>query len=183
MRALRDMLAGTLWETEKEAIRKAFDKRCVYCNVEVRPEKEAKGQGVEPERFDHDVPVAKRGLSVFGNIVLACKVCDDNLQENAWEPWARKLKSIESGGKTRPLDVDGIRERMKQGRDTLERGGHDVSFSPDWFDGLPQELKDEITGLERQIHALDERAEDAAGRVHAHLGIHQDRRRRSKPAR
>jgi hypothetical protein len=48
---------------------------CLYCG------------GDDPTRWDHFIPVNKGGDTVLGNMVRACKSCDDSKQHKTLDEW------------------------------------------------------------------------------------------------
>jgi len=66
-------------------MRKTREGKCYYCNKEV---------GKEGLTMDHIVPISRGGKSKKGNIVPACKECNNNkkyLLPIEWEEYVKKL--------------------------------------------------------------------------------------------
>lgn len=169
IRALRDMWAGSLSAKDKKLIREAHASSCVYCGVPVRPAKGARGADLEAERFDHVQPVSERGLSVLGNIVLACKVCDDSRQHKPWERWAEETRRVESGDRIRDLDPGFIRQRLDAAKSYLKAKNCVLAFDSRWFHALPEKLRNRILKLELRVKDLDRKASEAARLIRLHL--------------
>ena len=77
--AARLMRASTWWK------RKCSRGRCYYCNAQV-PAKEL--------TMDHLVPIIRGGKSIKGNIVTACKECNNKkkyLLPIEWEEYLTRL--------------------------------------------------------------------------------------------
>jgi 5-methylcytosine-specific restriction endonuclease McrA len=170
MRALRDMWAGSLPEKDRKILREAHTANCVYCGVRVSQARKAKETSSEPERFDHIVPVSKRGRSVVGNIVLACASCDDSRQDQPWEAWIAKINGSESGLKRCSLDPVVIQKRMDSAREYLRKRGCSLAFNQGWFEELTPDLRKKILELEENIRELDKKASEIAQGVREALG-------------
>lgn len=115
---------------------------CVFCG------------NPEIERWDHLVPIKKGGETLLGNMVPACRTCDDSKRDLPFDEWI--LSNSPSSPKTRGIiDID---ERIERIKDYVQHFKYQVCplenrLEPDEIEKLveirstTQLLRQEIDGL------------------------------------
>ena len=102
-RALLESIADREFRAEKQAEALCFffgdqDSRyCVFC-------------GDSFERWDHLVPITKGGDTKLGNMVPACRKCDDSKQDKDFEEWM--TGNAPKSPKTR--GISNLRDRVEK---------------------------------------------------------------------
>ena len=135
-RSIREFFAERCTSQDLSRIREYFANdgalHCAYCDAP------------SPDRWDHIHPVSRGGDTVPGNLVPACRRCDDSKQDKTLDEWA------ESNGRYRPAEgqVPIIRRRIEGYQE------HFQYVPQDFEDKLSPAQKEKYRRIREQLESL-----------------------------